>query len=108
MSEVAISILILGKFQMTPLGIAFGEEMRHHPKFGELLTAKEVSDLTGFTMNQLRNWRIPARRQLAPFGYLSIGATPLYRKVVVEAWLEQSGPQQVQYYPGELDERFPI
>ena len=79
-----------------------------HPTFGELLTAKEVIQLTGFTMNQLRNWRIPARRELAPFGFVSIGVSPHYRKVVVEAWLERNGGSNVSYSPAGLDAEFPI
>ena len=79
-----------------------------HPTFGELLTAKEVIQLTGFTMNQLRNWRIPARRELAPFGFVSIGVSPHYRKVVVEAWIERNGGSNVSYVPAGLDAEFPI
>lgn len=79
-----------------------------HPVYGELLTAKEVIQLTGFTMNQLRNWRIPARRELAPFGFVSIGVSPHYRKVVVEAWLERNGGSNVSYSPAGLDAEFPI
>jgi len=79
-----------------------------HDKFGELLTAKETCEITGFTMNQLRNWRVPARRSLAPIGYVAIGATPYYRKVVVQAWLDENGQQQGVYFPSELDKRFPV
>ena len=80
----------------------------HHDKFGELLTAKETCEATGFTMNQLRNWRVPARRALAPIGYVAIGTTPYYRKIVVQAWLDENGAQQGAYYPSELDKKFPI
>jgi hypothetical protein len=78
------------------------------PVFGELLTSKETSELTGFTLNQLRNWRMPARRQLAPFGFLSIGNTPFYRKVVVESWVQEFGPQRPQYFPTGADLNFPL
>lgn len=80
----------------------------HHELYGELLTAKETCELTGFTMNQLRNWRIPARRSLAPIGYVAIGATPYYRLKTVQAYLEKHGAQQGAYYPSELDNLFPI
>lgn len=79
-----------------------------HAIYGELLTAKEVCDFTGFTMNQLRNWRIPARRSLAPFGFVSIGATPYYRKVVIQDYLDEQGPQQGVYVMSERDKKFPI
>lgn len=82
--------------------------MKEHPIYGEILTAKEVSEITGFTMNQLRNWRIPARRNLAPFGFMSIGASPYYRKVVVEGWLEIHGGQKAEYFPTEFDKNYPV
>jgi hypothetical protein len=82
--------------------------MKYHATYGELLNSKQVSELTGFTMNQLRNWRSPSRRNLAPFGYLSIGGTCFYRKLVVEAWVAESGPQVVEYHPTSFDERFPL
>jgi hypothetical protein len=76
--------------------------------YGDLLTAKETAEATGFTMNQLRNWRIPARQQLAPFGFVSIGSSPHYRKVVVEAWIERNGGSNVKYVSAGLDAEFPI
>jgi hypothetical protein len=76
--------------------------------YGDLLTAKEVCEYTGFTMNQLRNWRIPARQDLAPFGYVSIGATPYYRKIVVQDYLDECGPQIGIYVMSERDKKFPI
>lgn len=82
--------------------------MNSHPTYGELLTAKEVCALTGFTMNQLRNWRTEHRRHLGPFGFLSIGGTSYYRKVVVEAWLQENGPQYAVYHPTEFDKKFPL
>lgn len=79
------------------------------PLYGELLTAREVSNLTGLTMNQLRNWRIPARLDKAPFGYLQIGAAPFYRKVVVENWLDRNnGGNNVRFIPAGLDAEFPV
>jgi len=79
-----------------------------HELYGEILTAKEVTQATGFTMNQLRNWRVPARRELAPFGFISIGATPYYRKVVIQDYLDEHGVQQDVYVMSERDKKFPI
>lgn len=79
-----------------------------HDLYGELLTAKEVCSFTGFTMNQLRNWRVPARRELAPFGFVSIGSTPYYRKVVVQDYLDENGVQQGVYVMSDRDKKFPV
>lgn len=76
--------------------------------YGELLTAKEVANLTGLTMNQLRNWRMPQRHDKAPFGFVSIGLAPHYRRVVVEAWLERNGGTNRKFTPLGLDTEFPI
>ena len=76
--------------------------------YGELLTAKEVANLTGLTMNQLRNWRMPARFDKAPFGFVSIGLSPHYRRVVVEAWLERNGGSNRKFTPLGIDAEFPI
>lgn len=76
--------------------------------YGELLTAKEVANLTGLTMNQLRNWRMPARHDKAPFGFVSIGLAPHYRRVVVEAWLERNGGTNRKFTPLGIDAEFPI
>jgi hypothetical protein len=76
--------------------------------YGELLTSKEVCEVTGFTMNQLRNWRSPNRRDLAPFGFVSIGVSPYYRKVVVQDYLDEQGPQQGVYVMSERDKKFPV
>lgn len=76
--------------------------------YGELLTSKEVCEVTGFTMNQLRNWRSPSRRDLAPFGFVSIGVSPYYRKVVVQDYLDEQGPQQGVYVMTDRDKKFPV
>jgi len=59
-------------------------------------------------MNQLRNWRVPARRELAPFGFVSIGSTPYYRKVVVQDYLDENGVQQGVYVMSDRDKKFPV
>lgn len=76
--------------------------------YGELMTSKEVCVATGFTMNQLRNWRLPARRDLAPFGFVSIGSSPYYRKVVVQDYLDEHGYQQGVYVMSDRDKKFPV
>lgn len=79
-----------------------------HPVYGDLMTAKEVSDATLFTLNQLRNWRNDARAHLAPFGSIQIGGTSYYRKIVVQAWIDRNGVQSGVYRMTELDKEFPI
>lgn len=79
----------------------------YHPKFGELYTSKEVADLTGFTPNQLRNWR-QRQSENMPFGFIRQGGTSFYRKVVVDAWLEENDGGIAEYVMGDLDKRFPI
>lgn len=79
-----------------------------HPKFGELIPAKDVCKMTGHTMNQLRNWRIPARLHLAPFGYVAIGATAYYRKVVVEHYVKENGFSHDSYRTTAFDLKFPL
>lgn len=79
----------------------------YHPKFGELYSPKEVADLTGFTANQLRNWR-QRQGETMPFGFIRQGGTSFYRKVVVDAWLEENDGGIAEYVMSDLDKRFPI
>lgn len=91
------------------LSVSESEEMPNFdPTYGALLSPREVSEMTGLTNNQLRNWRIPARRDKAPFGFVQIGASPYYRKIVVEAWLERTGGNNVKFIPAGLDAEFPV
>jgi hypothetical protein len=78
------------------------------PTYGDLLTAREVSDATNFTLNQLRNWRSESRKDLAPFGCIRMGGTSYYRKVVVQAWIDRNGAQTGVYHQTDLDREFPI
>ena len=78
------------------------------PVYGELLSSREVSLSTGFTMNQLRNWRLPNRHDLAPFGSIQIGGTSYYREVVVQDWIDEHGNQQGVYVQTARDKKFPI
>lgn len=78
------------------------------PAFGELLSSRETSELTGLTINQLRNWRLPARQDKAPFGFVQIGAAPYYRRAVVELWLERNGGSNRKYVPLGLDAEIPV
>lgn len=65
----------------------------YHPRFGELLTSKEVTVLTGLTLNQLRNSR--ARNTGLPF--VKQGGSCWYRRVDVDAWVELNGGAQWEY-----------
>lgn len=68
---------------------------QYNPVYGELLTSREVSDLTGFTMNQLRNHR--QKPETSPLPFVRIGGTSLYRKKDVYAWIDQNGGLEAQY-----------
>ena len=76
--------------------------------YGDLLTAKEVCEVTGFTMNQLRNWRLPNRLDKAPFGFVSVGVAPYYRKASVELWLSKNSGSNVRYTPAGTDLDVPV
>jgi hypothetical protein len=78
------------------------------PLYGELLNSREVSEMTGFSMNQLRNFRIPARHDKMPFGYLKVGGNALYRKAVIDAWLEENGVMTPEYVQAEIDKKVPL
>lgn len=67
----------------------------YHPIYGALLTSRQASDLTGYTMNQLRNFR--QRPDTAPFGFVRQGGTSWYRKDDIEAWLEKNGAVAYEY-----------
>lgn len=68
------------------------------PMYGELLNSRQVSEITGLTMNQLRNFRMPERIEKAPFPFVRIGGSAMYRKADIELWLQENGgPQTVQY-----------
>lgn len=68
---------------------------QYNPIYGELLASKEVAELTGFTLNQLRNQR--QRPETSPFPFVRLGGTSLYRKADINAWIEQNGGVDVQY-----------
>lgn len=59
-------------------------------------------------MNQLRNWRMPTRKDKAPFGVVYIGTAPYYRKASVQLWLDRSGGSNVRYVPAGTDLEIPI
>lgn len=80
----------------------------YDPLYGELLTVNEVVSVTGFTVNQLRNWRNENRLHLAPFGYVAVGAKPYYRSVVIDAYVNKNGGSQSVYKPSGLDVEFPV
>ena len=66
-----------------------------HPKFGVLLTSREASDLTGFTLNQLRNDRQKDKPLLLPF--VRQGGSSWYRKDDVDLLLESHGGADWEY-----------
>lgn len=80
----------------------------YDPLYGELLTVNEVVSATGFTVNQLRNWRNESRLHLAPFGYVAVGAKPYYRSVVIDAYVNKNGGSQSVYKPSGMDVEFPV
>ena len=70
--------------------------MPHYdPIYGDLLTSREVSELTGYTMNQLRNQR--TRPEISPFPFVRQGGTSWYRKDDIALWLEENGSVEYQY-----------
>jgi len=70
----------------------------YHPEYGELLTSREVSDLTGFTMNQLRNQR--TKPEASPIKFVRQGGTSWYRKSDVDAYIELNGGSEWEYIGG--------
>jgi hypothetical protein len=70
--------------------------MTHYdPIYGELLTSREVAELTGYTMNQLRNQR--QRPETSVFSFVKQGGTSWYRKDDIDLWLEENGTIEYQY-----------
>lgn len=65
----------------------------YHPRFGELFTSKEVTVLTGLTLNQLRN----SRQRNTGMPFVRQGGTCWYRKSDVDAWIEANGGAQWEY-----------
>ena len=66
-----------------------------HPRFGVLLTSREASDVTGFTVNQLRNDRQKEVPVLLPF--VKQGGSSWYRKDDVDLLLEANGGADWEY-----------
>ena len=71
----------------------------YHPRYGELLTSREVSEITGFTMNQLRNHR--TKPDTSPIKFVRQGGTSWYRKSDVDAYIEINGGSEWEYIGGE-------
>ena len=70
--------------------------MTHYdPVYGDLLTSRQVSDQTGFTLNQLRNHR--AKPTTAAFPHVRQNATSWYRKDDIEKWLTENGVVTTEY-----------
>ena len=68
---------------------------QYHPKFGELLSSREVSDMTGYTMNQLRYFRQDHTK--APFPMVKKGNTTLYRLTDIEKYIAEYGTEGEEY-----------
>lgn len=67
----------------------------YHPRYGKLLTSREVSDLTGFTLNQLRYQRQNPDQAELPF--VKQKANSFYRESDVLLWLEENGGVEEEY-----------
>lgn len=71
------------------------------PQFGELLTSRETAEISGFTINQLRNFR---QRGNSPIHFLSDGNTSWYRKADVMAYIDRHGSKKLEYHTtGDYD-----
>lgn len=68
---------------------------QYNPIYGELLSSREVADVTGFTLNQLRNQR--QRPERSPFPFIRLGGTSLYRRADIDSWIGENGGLDVQY-----------
>ena len=78
----------------------------YHPKYGQLLTSREVADMTGFTMNQLRYFRQTPDK--SPFPLLKKGNTTLYRELDILQYLEVHGVEGEEYVVPEGFEPAPL
>lgn len=65
------------------------------PVYGQLMTSSEVSNLTGLTLNQLRNMRRSPKPGSLPF--LNAGTTSWYREEDVRTWVEENGTIKAEY-----------
>ena len=75
------------------------------PQYGYLMTSKEVAEITGFTLNQLRNFR---QRGNSPIHFLSDGNTSWYRKEDVIRYVENHGTKKLEYHKTGDYEAAPI
>lgn len=79
---------------------------QYNPIYGELLSSREVADMTGYTMNQLRNQR--QRPETSPFPFVRLGGTSLYRKDDIMAWVEVNGGLEAQYVVADHHKPTPL
>lgn len=77
-----------------------------HPKYGTLLNSREVSDLTGFTLNQLRYFR--QNPEKSPFPLLKKGTTTFYREADIDLYLETHGVAGDEYIVPESAKAAPL
>lgn len=78
--------------------------MIDHQELGTLYTVNEAIEITGYTLNQLRNWRTPQRRDRAPFGYVQIGHNVFYKADDLADHLTATATQSYTYYPTKKDD----
>lgn len=67
----------------------------YHPNYGNLMSSKEVASITGYTVNQLRNFRY--RPETSPFPFLRQGGTSKYREADIVHWLNTVGGAEMEY-----------
>jgi hypothetical protein len=78
----------------------------YDPIYGELLNSREVADLTGYTMNQLRYFR--QNPDKSPFPLLKAGTTTFYRKSDIDSYIQHHGTQKFEYVVPEGFETAPL
>jgi len=78
----------------------------YHPRYGTLLTSREVADRTGFTLNQLRYQRQNPEHAELPF--LRQGGTSFYRESDIELWLSENGGIEEEYIIGAKAKATPL
>jgi len=67
----------------------------YHVRYGTLLSSREVANMTGYTLNQLRYQRNNPESSKIPF--IRQATNSFYREVDVEAWLEDNGTIGEEY-----------
>ena len=79
---------------------------QYNPVYGELLSSREVSDITVYTLNQLRNQR--QRPDTSPFPFIRLGGTSFYRKADIDSWIDANGGLEIQYVVSDHHKPAPL